>query len=154
LVTALDAADLVTTLKGNGPFTVFAPTDAAFDKLAPGTIDDLLKPENKGKLAGILKYHVINGQSLTAAQINAMTLPAKVVMLEGDTVTVSKDGNNLKVNDATVVIADVMATNGIIHAIDTVLMPPAASSATYFCLNQPFFLILAFTVLFSYLRFL
>jgi uncharacterized surface protein with fasciclin (FAS1) repeats len=153
LVTALQAADLVATLQGNGPFTVFAPTDAAFSKLPAGTVDDLLKPSNKGELARILKYHVTNGQ-LTSAQINAMTLPAKIDMLEGDKITVSKDGNNLKVNDATVVIADVMATNGIIHAIDTVLMPPAASSATYFSLNQPFFLILAFTILFSYLRFL
>ncbi len=154
MVTALGAADLVTTLQGNGPFTVFAPTDAAFDKLPPGTVNDLLKPENKGQLARILKYHVISGQSLTSAQINAMTLPAKLEMLEGDAITVSKDGDNLKVNDATVVLTDVMATNGIIHAIDTVLMPPAASSATYFCLNQPFFLIVAFTILLSYLRFL
>ncbi len=150
MVTALEAADLVTTLKGNGPFTVFAPTDEAFSKLPVETVADLLKPENKEKLARILKYHVINGRNLTSAQINAMTLPAKVEMLEGDTITVSKYGDNLKVNDATVVIADVMATNGIIHAIDTVLMP---SSATYFSLNQPFFLILAFTVLFSYFRF-
>jgi len=154
LVTALEAADLVTTLKGNGPFTVFAPTDTAFSKLPEGTVDDLLKPSNKEKLARILKYHVINGKSLTSAEINAMTLPAKVEMLEGDAITVSKDGNNLKVNDATVVIPDVMATNGIIHAIDTVLMPPAASSATYFYLNQPFFLIVAFTILLSYFRFL
>jgi uncharacterized surface protein with fasciclin (FAS1) repeats len=153
LVTALRAADLVTTLQGNGPFTVFAPTDAAFSKLPAETVADLLKPENKERLARILKYHVINGR-LTSAQINAMTLPTKVEMLEGDTITVSKVGDNLKVNDATVVIADVMATNGIIHAIDTVLMPPAASSATYFSLNQPFFLILAFTVVFSYFRFL
>jgi len=127
LVTALRAADLVATLQGNGPFTVFAPLDTAFGKLPPGTLDDLLKPENKEKLARILKYHVINGQSLTAAQINALPLPAKVEMLEGDAITVSKDGDNLKVNDATVVIADVIATNGIIHAIDTVLIPPTES---------------------------
>jgi uncharacterized surface protein with fasciclin (FAS1) repeats len=141
-------------LKGTGPFTVFAPTDAAFDKLPAGTVTDLLKPENKGKLARILKYHVINAQRLTAAQINAMTLPAKVEMLEGDAITVSRDGNNLKVNDATVIIPDVEATNGIIHAIDTVLMPPAASSATYFYLNQPLLLILVCTILLSTLRFL
>ncbi|CAF3818586.1 unnamed protein product [Rotaria sp. Silwood1] len=154
LVRALEAADLVTTLKGNGPFTVFAPNDAAFNKLPAGTLDDLLKPENKGKLGRILKYHVISGQSLTSTQINAMNLPAKVTMLEGDQITVSKDRTNLKVNDATVIIADVMATNGIIHVIDTVLMPPAASSATYFYLNQPLFLILIFIILFSYLQFL
>jgi uncharacterized surface protein with fasciclin (FAS1) repeats len=154
LVAALGAADLVTTLKGTGPFTVFAPTDAAFNKLPAGTVDDLLKPENKGKLARILKYHVINGKHLTAAQINAMNLPAEVEMLEGDTITVSKDGNNLKVNDATVIIADVMATNGIIHAIDTVLMPPAASSAINFYMNQPLLFISVCTILLSFLRFL
>jgi transforming growth factor-beta-induced protein len=153
LVAALNAADLTTALKGTGPFTVFAPTDAAFNKLPAGTVADLLKPENKAKLARILKYHVINGQRVTSAQINAMNLPTKVEMLDGGAITVSKDGNNLKVNDATVIIPDVMATNGIIHAIDTVLMPPTTSSATYFYLNQPLLLILTFTTLFSYLCF-
>jgi uncharacterized surface protein with fasciclin (FAS1) repeats len=142
-------------LKGAGPFTVFAPTDAAFNKLAAGTIADLLKPENKEKLIRILKYHVINNQNLTSSQINGMTLPTKVTMLTGDQITVSKDGNNLKVNDATVVLADVMATNGIIHAIDTVLMPPPpASLATSFSLNQSYLFILILTIIFSYIRFL
>jgi len=141
-------------LKGTGPFTVFAPTDAAFNKLPMGTVSDLLKPENKGKLTQILTYHVINAQSLTSAQINAMSLPTQVQMLEGDTVTVSRDGNNLKVNDATVITADVMATNGIIHAIDTVLMPPVTSSAAYFYLNQLIFLLFVCTILFSSFRFL
>ncbi len=162
MVAALQAADLVTTLKSNGPFTVFAPTDAAFSKLPPGTVNDLIKPENKEKLTRILKYHVINGLNLTSSQINSMTLPANVQMLEGNNITVSKDGNNLKVNDATVVIADVIATNGIIHAIDTVLMPPAAtvlmppaaSLATSFSLNYSLLLTLILTIIFSYTRFL
>jgi len=123
-------------LKGNGPFTVFAPTDAAFNKLPASTIADLLKPQNKGKLTKILTYHAINGKRLTSSQINAIRLPAKVKTLEGDAITVSRNGRNLKVNDATVVIADVPATNGIIHVIDTVLIPPAASLATSFSLNE------------------
>ncbi len=156
LVAALEAGDLVATLKTAGPFTVFAPTDAAFNKLAPGTVNDLLKPENKDKLVGILKYHVINGKNITSTQINTMTLPAKVEMLQGDEIKVSKTGNSLKVNDATVVAADVIATNGIIHAIDAVLMPPepAASLATSFSLNQSFLLMLVLTLIFSYIRFL
>jgi uncharacterized surface protein with fasciclin (FAS1) repeats len=143
-------------LKTAGPFTVFAPTDAAFNKLAPGTVNDLLKPENKDKLVGILKYHVINGKNITSTQINTMTLPAKVEMLQGDEIKVSKTGNSLKVNDATVVAADVIATNGIIHVIDTVLIPPepAASLATSFSLNQSFLLMLVLTLIFSYIRFL
>jgi transforming growth factor-beta-induced protein len=124
LVTALQAADLVPTLKSTGPFTVFAPTDAAFAKLPPGTITDLLKPENKQKLIRILLYHVVAG-NLTAAAIIALNPPVKVKTIEGSTFLVTKDGNNLKVNDATVIIPNVFATNGIIHAIDTVLMPPA-----------------------------
>jgi len=127
LVTALTAADLVATLQGNGPFTVFAPTDTAFNKLPAETLANLLLPENKETLVRILTYHVINGQNLTSAQINALPLPSTVVTLEGDTITVSKDGDTLKVNNATVAIADVIATNGIIHAIDTVLIPPAES---------------------------
>ncbi len=130
MVAALGAADLVTALKGNGPFTVFAPTDAALAKLPAATVSDLLKPENKEILTRILKYHVLNGQRITSTQINAMILPVRVQTLAGDTVTVSRYGNSLRVNDATVIIADVMATNGIIHAIDTVLLPPAVSSTT------------------------
>ncbi len=136
LAAALTAADLIPTLQGIGPFTVFAPTDAAFNKLPPGTIDDLLKPENKGKLTQILAYHVINCNSLTSSQINAIPLPAQVQMLSGNEVTVSSNGNNLQVNDATVVIPDVFATNGIIHVIDTVLIPPAASLGTSFSLKE------------------
>jgi transforming growth factor-beta-induced protein len=124
LVTALEAAGLVPVLKSTGPFTVFAPTDAAFAKLPPGTIADLLKPENKQKLIHILLYHVVAG-NLTAAAIIALNPPVKVETLAGQSVLVTKDGDKLKVNDATVIIADVFATNGIIHAVDTVLLPPA-----------------------------
>jgi transforming growth factor-beta-induced protein len=123
LVTALTAAGLVDTLKGNGPFTVFAPTDAAFAKLPPGTIVDLLKPENKPKLIKILTYHVVGGRALTAADIIALNPPFKLEMLNGLSTNITKVGNNIKVNDATVIVADVIANNGVIHALDTVLLP-------------------------------
>jgi uncharacterized surface protein with fasciclin (FAS1) repeats len=127
LVAALRAADLVATLKGPGPFTVFAPTEAAFSKLPNGTVEDLLQPGNIEKLADILKYHVL-GQSLTSGDIDMLTLPAQVLTLEGSTVTVTNDGNNTKINNATVTTADVSNINGIIHIIDTVLMPSAPTS--------------------------
>ena len=119
LVAALKAAGLVGTLKGKGPFTVFAPTDDAFAKLPAGTVDELLKPENKQKLIGILTYHVVAGK-VTAAQ--AMKLSsAKTV--NGQSLAISADGGMVKINDATVTKADVMCSNGVIHVIDTVLMP-------------------------------
>jgi uncharacterized surface protein with fasciclin (FAS1) repeats len=119
LVAALKAAGLVDTLKGKGPFTVFAPTDDAFAKLPAGTVDELLKPENKQKLIGILTYHVVAGK-VTAAQ--AMKLSsAKTV--NGQSLAISTDGGMVKINDATVTKADVMCSNGVIHVIDTVLMP-------------------------------
>lgn len=124
LVIAVQTAGLVPTLKSRGPFTVFAPTDAAFAKLPPGTISDLLKPENRQLLIRILTYHVVAG-NLTAAAILALNPPVRVPTLNGDSFLVTKDGNKLKVDDATVIIPDVFATNGIIHAIDTVLIPPA-----------------------------
>jgi uncharacterized surface protein with fasciclin (FAS1) repeats len=119
LVAALKAAGLVDTLKGKGPFTVFAPSDDAFAKLPAGTVDELLKPENKQKLIAILSYHVVAGK-VTAAQ--AMKLSsAKTV--NGQSLTISTDGGTVKINDATVTKADVMCSNGVIHVIDTVLMP-------------------------------
>jgi transforming growth factor-beta-induced protein len=123
LVVALTAADLVAALKGPGPFTVFAPTDAAFAKLPPGTIDNLLKPENKPLLIKILTYHVVGGRALSAADILALNPPFKLEMLNGLSTQVTVDGGNIKVNDATVIIANVFGTNGVIHAIDTVLLP-------------------------------
>ena len=121
LAAALKAADLVDTLKGPGPFTVFAPTDAAFAKLPAGTGESLLKPENKAKLAAILTYHVVPG-TVTAAEVTKLT-EAKTV--EGAPVKISSKDGKVMINDATVVSADVGASNGVIHVIDTVLMPPA-----------------------------
>jgi transforming growth factor-beta-induced protein len=123
LVTALKAAGLVDALKGNGPFTVFAPTDDAFAKLPPGTIEDLLKPENKPKLIKILTYHVTAGSALTTADILARNPPFEIIMLNDLLTKISKDGDLIRVNDATVIVADIIAKNGVIHAIDMVLLP-------------------------------
>ncbi len=122
LAKALQAADLVTTLKGKGPFTVFAPTDDAFAKLPPGTLDALLK--DIPRLKAILTYHVVSGR-VTAKQV-AKLKSAKTVngaLLKFD----AKDG--VKVNEATVTTADVMTSNGIIHIIDSVLLPPEKAAA-------------------------
>lgn len=119
LAKALQAAGLVDTLKGKGPFTVFAPTDEAFAKLPAGTIDELLKPESKEKLKSILLYHVVSGK-VTAAKVTKMS-SAKT--LNGQEVKISTSGGKVMVNDATVVKPDVMASNGVIHVIDTVLLP-------------------------------
>lgn len=119
LVAALKAAGLVDTLKGKGPFTVFAPTDDAFAKLPAGTVDELLKPENKQKLIAILTYHVVPGK-VTAAQAMKVN-SAKTV--NGEALSISTQGNTVMINDATVTKADIMCSNGVIHVIDTVLMP-------------------------------
>jgi uncharacterized surface protein with fasciclin (FAS1) repeats len=119
LVTALQAAGLADTLKGKGPFTVFAPTDDAFSKLPAGTVESLLKPENKDKLRAILLYHVVSGD-VTAAQVMKLSL-AKTV--NGQDLKISVNNGTVMVNDATVVKADVVASNGVIHVIDTVLLP-------------------------------
>jgi uncharacterized surface protein with fasciclin (FAS1) repeats len=119
LATALKAAGLVETLKGQGPFTVFAPTDAAFAKLPAGTVESLLKPENKDKLRRVLTYHVVAGK-VGAAEVVKMT-SAKTVA--GDPITIRANGGSVAVNDARVVTADVAASNGVIHVIDTVLIP-------------------------------
>ena len=119
LVAAVQAAELVDTLKGEGPFTVFAPTDEAFAKLPAGTIDDLLKPENKDKLTAILTYHVVPGKTMSG-DLAGQTL--EVASVQGDTITIdATDG--VKVDDATVVTADIETDNGVIHVIDTVIMP-------------------------------
>jgi len=122
LAAALSAADLTATLESAGPFTVFAPTDAAFAKLPAGTVDDLLKPENKPMLQAVLKYHVISGD-VRAAQVVTLT---HATTLEGADVAISVAGTTVKVNDATVTTADVVASNGVIHVIDTVLLPPSS----------------------------
>jgi uncharacterized surface protein with fasciclin (FAS1) repeats len=121
LATALNAAGLVNTLKGPGPFTVFAPTDDAFAKLPPGTLDDLLKPENKGKLAAILTYHVVPG-AVTSRQVTNLK-EAKTV--NGSMLQVSARDGKVMINNADVVKPDIETSNGVIHVIDAVLLPPA-----------------------------
>ncbi|WP_409455669.1 fasciclin domain-containing protein [Paracoccus sp. (in: a-proteobacteria)] len=118
LLAAVDAAGLTETLKGDGPFTVFAPTDAAFAALPAGTVDELLKPENKDKLVGILTYHVLPAKVMSTDLSEG--LKAKTV--EGSEVTVTLDGG-AKVDGATISAADIEATNGVIHVIDAVIMP-------------------------------
>ncbi len=125
LVAAVQAAGLVDTLKGEGPFTVFAPTDEAFAKLPEGTLETLLKPENKDQLVSILTFHVVSGKVLSKDVVNLTA--AKTV--QGANVAVTIDGHQVKVNDAQVVKADIECTNGVIHVIDSVLLPPAKSAA-------------------------
>jgi uncharacterized surface protein with fasciclin (FAS1) repeats len=120
LVAAVKAAGLVGTLKGTGPFTVFAPTDEAFAKLPKGTLENLLKPENKAKLAAILTYHVIPGKVM-AADISGKML--EVATVQGSNISVNAT-HGVKINNASVVKADVGASNGVIHAIDTVIFSP------------------------------
>ena len=122
LVAAIKAAGLVDTLKGKGPFTVLAPTDEAFAKLPAGTVETLLKPENKGKLVKILTYHVIPGKAMAA---DVVKLDGKEVRsVEGSPIDVKVSGETVMVENAKVVKTDVTASNGVIHAIDTVIMPP------------------------------
>ncbi len=120
LVAAVKAAGLVETLKGKGPFTVFAPTNAAFDKLPKGTVETLLKPENKEKLKSILLYHVHVGDAIKAADCKTMSLSTA----NGAPLNVKVDGDAVMINNAKVIKTDVMASNGVIHWVDTVIMPP------------------------------
>lgn len=122
LVAAVKAAGLVDTLKGPGPFTVFAPTDEAFAKLPAGTVEDLLKPENKDKLVDILTYHVVSGKVMSS---EAVKLTKATGVNKKEIKLAVKDGS-LTLNDsAKVAKADIEATNGVIHVIDTVILPPA-----------------------------
>ena len=118
LVAAVEAAGLVDTLKGEGPFTVFAPTDEAFAALPAGTVQDLLKPENRDKLVAILTYHVVPGKVMSGDLQDDM----EATTVQGSSVTIDLD-NGVMVEDATVVMPDVAATNGVIHVIDKVIMP-------------------------------
>jgi len=118
LVAAVVAAGLAETLSGNGPFTVFAPTNEAFAKLPAGTVEELLKPENKEKLASILTYHVVAGKVMSTDLSDGL----KAATVNGQEVTVTI-GDNVKVDAATVTTADLEASNGVIHVIDTVIMP-------------------------------
>ena len=118
LAAALTAAGLVDTLKGEGPFTVFAPTDAAFEALPAGTVENLLKPENLEQLTAILTYHVVPGKVMSGDLSDGMT----AATVQGGEVTIKTEGG-VMVNDATVTGADVEASNGVIHVIDKVIMP-------------------------------
>lgn len=131
LVAAVQAADLVGTLSSEGPFTVFAPTNDSFSKLPEGTVENLLKPENKAALINLLTYHVVAGKFPAASVIDAINTndgSFVVETVQGDKLTLSLDGENVKLIDAqgnasTVIMADVEASNGVIHAIDAVVMP-------------------------------
>ena len=131
LVTAVKAAGLVETLSGEGPFTVFAPNNAAFDKLPAGTVDGLLKPESLDKLKAVLTYHVVSGKFDAATVIDAINKnngKYTVTTVQGGTIILSLKDGKVMLTDAnggtaTVVLADVAASNGVIHAIDTVVMP-------------------------------
>lgn len=121
LVAAVGAAELVDTLKGEGPFTVFAPTDDAFAALPAGTVDELLKPENKQKLTDILLYHVVSGKVM-AADVTALNSAPTVL---GKDVAIKVDMGNVYINEAKVIITDIETSNGVIHVIDAVLLPPS-----------------------------
>ncbi|NJK64154.1 MAG: fasciclin domain-containing protein [Synechococcaceae cyanobacterium SM2_3_1] len=122
LTAALEAADLVETLQGDGPFTVFAPTDEAFAALPEGTLEDLLKPENKDVLVNILTYHVVPG----AVMSTDLESGDVGTVLEDATVEITVSDDGVMVNDANVVTADIEASNGVIHVIDKVILPPDA----------------------------
>jgi uncharacterized surface protein with fasciclin (FAS1) repeats len=126
LMTAVGAADLADTLSGEGPFTVFAPTDDAFAALPEGTLDTLLEPENQDQLAGILTYHVLPAE-VAAADV----MPGEVITVNGEPLTLAVDGDAVTITDgagnvATVTQTDIEASNGVIHVIDIVLLPPSA----------------------------
>lgn len=121
LVAAVQAAGLVDALKGEGPFTLFAPTEEAFKKLPKGTLESLLKPENKAKLAAILKYHVVPGKVM-AADVMKLKNGTEVRTLQGQTLKV-KNSHGVKINNAKVVKTDIVCSNGVIHVIDTVILP-------------------------------
>jgi len=119
LVTAIKAADLVETLKGKGPFTVFAPTDEAFAKLPAGTVENLLKPENKQKLVSILTYHVVPGKVMASEVVKL----ADAKTVNGQSLTITVEGEMVMVDSAKVVKTDIECSNGVIHVIDAVVLP-------------------------------
>lgn len=123
LVAAVKAAGLVETLKGSGPFTVMAPTDEAFAKLPPGTVESLLKPENKAKLVAILTYHVIPGKAMAADVVKLDGKSVKTV--QGDSAHIKLVNGSVMIDNAKVVKTDIACSNGVIHVIDAVILPPA-----------------------------
>ena len=124
LIAAAQAADLVDALKGDGPLTVFAPNDAAFAALPEGTVENLLKPENKAQLQAVLLYHVVSGK-IMAGDIGSGASPAT---LEGQKIDVVGSADGVTVNGANVIAADIEASNGVIHVIDAVILPPAKAA--------------------------
>ena len=127
LVAAVQAAGLVETLSGEGPFTVFAPTNAAFDALPEGTLESLLQPENRDTLVEILTYHVVAGEVMSTDLSDGMMAET----VEGSQITISINDGGVSINDANVVAADVEASNGVVHVIDSVIMPPEEESSSY-----------------------
>jgi len=121
LATALQAGDLVLTLKGDGPFTVFAPTDAAFAKLPDGTLESLLQPQNKDQLVAILTYHVVPGEVKAADVVELDSAPTA----NGKMLSIKVENGTVYVNQAKVVATDIGASNGVIHVVDTVILPPS-----------------------------
>ncbi|MFN1835886.1 fasciclin domain-containing protein [Balneola sp. MJW-20] len=125
LVTAVKAGGLVETLQGDGPFTVFAPTNAAFEALPEGVLEMLLKPENKDKLVAVLTYHVVPAKVMSTDLEDGMAAPT----VEGSEATISLEMGKAMVDNATVVAADVEASNGVVHVIDSVILPPSIQAA-------------------------
>ena len=119
LAAALDAADLIPTLKGDGPFTVFAPTDEAFAKLPEGTVASLLEPQNRDQLVAILTYHVVPGEVMAKDVVKL----SEATTVNGSDISINVTDGQVQINDATVVAADVAASNGVIHVVDTVILP-------------------------------
>ena len=123
LVAAVKAAGLVETLQGDGPFTVFAPTNEAFSKMPEGTVENLLKPENRDQLVSILKYHVVPGKVMASDVVNLST----ATTAEGDSINIQVDSGRVMIDNAEVITTDIEASNGVIHVIDTVILPGSAS---------------------------
>ena len=121
LAAALEAAGLVQTLKGDGPFTVFAPTDKAFAQLPAGTVETLLRPENKDQLVAILTYHVVQGRIMAADVVNVDSATS----VNGRDLSVGTRDGGVRINEATVTKTDIVASNGVIHVVDSVILPPA-----------------------------
>ncbi|WP_445263803.1 fasciclin domain-containing protein [Rhodohalobacter sp. 8-1] len=127
LVAAVQAAGLVETLSGDGPFTVFAPTNEAFDALPDGTLESLLEPANRDMLVKILTYHVVSGEVMAGDLSDGMMAET----VQGSNISISIANGTVSINDATVIAADVDASNGVVHVIDSVIMPPEEESSSY-----------------------
>lgn len=127
LVAAVQAAGLVETLSGDGPFTVFAPTNEAFEALPEGTLESLLQPENRDQLVQILTYHVVAGEVMSTDLSDGMMAET----VEGSQISISIADGTVSINDATVIAADVEASNGVVHVIDSVILPPEDNSSSY-----------------------